>query len=284
MNQYSYEESVHWLRRQPEYTETVKQCYLDEDNLAAAERFAASDEFAAVVALLRLDPRDGCRRQILDLGCGNGIVSYAFACLGNEVSALDPDLSDDVGLRAAERLATVVPGGSISTHHGFAEELPFGDETFDVVYTRQALHHFSDLHKGLRECSRVLKKGGLLLATREHIVDDARQLEQFLEEHLLHKLHGGENAYPLDVYTNALEQAPFRVVRCLHHFDSVINYFPMSEEEVRHLWSSGLQNKYGVLPAKMLAGLPPAERFFRGRLSRRFDHPGRFCSFLCQKP
>jgi ubiquinone/menaquinone biosynthesis C-methylase UbiE len=156
MNSYTYEESVHWMRSQPEHAELVELCYLDKDNLAAAKRFAESEEFCEVANILK--PKHAYQEmKVLDLGCGNGVASYAFASLGWDVTAVDPDLSSDVGLKAAERLAKVVRNGSISVINAFAESLPFPDSTFDIIYARQALHHFSNLQQGLVECSRVLK-------------------------------------------------------------------------------------------------------------------------------
>ncbi len=41
----SYEASVNWMRKQPQYAEMIELCYLDRDNLASAQRFAAIKEF-----------------------------------------------------------------------------------------------------------------------------------------------------------------------------------------------------------------------------------------------
>ena len=177
MAKYTYEESVRWLRTQPEHAGLVVDAYLDEDNFAAARRFAASEEFEAVARLLSL--KNGRKLRILDLGCGNGIASYAFALLGHYVTAVDPDPSADVGLAATARLSSRVPG-EITTCLSEAESLPFDDASFDVVYERQALHHFQDLRAGIAECARVLRPSGVLLATREHVVSDEAQLAEFL--------------------------------------------------------------------------------------------------------
>jgi len=282
MYRYTYEESVNWMRSQPEYSQFVKLCYLHKDNFVAAKDFAASEEFTEVVQLLALSESHQ-KLKILDLGCGNGIASYAFASLGHDVSAVDPDLSEDVGLKATARLASKVSNGSITTFHAFAESLPFPDSTFDVVYARQALHHFSDLHKGLAESSRVLKPQGCFLATREHIVNDEQQLKVFLESHLLHKLHGGENAYPLNDYISALKQSNFRVIKCLAPFDTVINHFPTSNRQVKQWLFHVLEKKLGQAVASVLAKFYPVESLYRYRLSRCCNSPGRLYSFFCIK-
>ena len=278
----TYEESVQWIRNQPEYSETVKHCYLDQDNLVAAKRFAESEEFTEITKLLNLNSSTK-KLNILDLGCGNGIVSYAFASLGHNVYSLDPDTSEDIGLGATNKLASQIENGSIKTFQSFAESLPFADSTFDVVYERQALHHFSDLSQGLTECARVLKPQGLFLATREHVVGNEKQLTVFLENHLLHKLHGGENAYTAEHYTSTLKQSGLKLVKCFAPYDTVINHFPTSNAEIRQWLFQLLEKKFGKFVTLILTKIPAVEKIYRSRLSRSCNSPGRLYSFLCTK-
>jgi ubiquinone/menaquinone biosynthesis C-methylase UbiE len=278
----SYEKSVNWMRGQAEYTEFVKLCYLDRDNLEAAKRFTVSEEFQEVSKLLQLRDR-ATPAKVLDLGCGNGIASYAFASLNCEVTAVDPDTSDDVGLMAADRLRAHISSGSITTIQSTAESLPFPDNTFDVIYERQALHHFSDLVQGLTECARVLKPGGLFLATREHVVKDAKQLEEFLAGHILHQQHGGENAYPVAHYTNSLKQAGFTVVQKMAPMDSVINHFPDSKADVNQAMHYWFTSKFGNTLGSSIAGMSFAGKIYRRYRSMRDQAPGRLYSFLCTK-
>lgn len=280
MSRHTYEESVHWMRQQPEHSELVKLCYLNEDNLAVAKRFALSEEFREVSKNLRL-ANSSKKLTILDLGCGKGIVSYAFISLRHNVSAVDPDFSEDVGLGAIERLVSTISNGSISTTQAFAESLPFPNSTFDIVYARQAIHHFTNLRKGLAECSRVLKPKGLLFATREHVISNDQQLKVFLEDHLLHKLHGGENAHPLEDYISALEQSSLKVLKSLAPFDTVINHFPTSNAEVKNWLFQGMKKKLGKVAASILIKLTFIESFYRYRLSHSCNFPGRLYSFLC---
>lgn len=279
---YTYEESVRWLREQPHHAEMVKLCYLEKDNLAAAKRFASSEEFAEVIKLLHID-RVQAKLKILDLGCGNGIASYAFASLGHDIFAVDPDPSDDVGIGATRRLASILNQGSISTHQAFAESLPFSNGTFDIIYARQALHHFTDLHKGLSECSRVLKPKGLLLVTREHIVSDNKQLKIFLDEHLLHKLHEGENAYPLKEYLLSIEQSGIKICKILAPYDTVINHFPISKVDIKTSLFEGLNKRIGRLAAESIIKVPFIENFYCAYLSKTCNFPGRLYSFLGSK-
>ncbi len=278
----NYEDSVNWMREQEQYAELVKLCYLDRDNFEAAKRFTASEEFQEVSKLLKLIDRSS-QAQVLDLGCGNGIASYAFASLGCEVTAVDPDTSDDVGLMAADRLCTHISSGSIKTIQATAESLPFPDNTFDIIYERQALHHFSDLVQGLTECARVLKPRGFFLATREHVVSDSDQLEKFFAGHVLHQLHGGENAYSVSHYTSSLKKAGFMVVNQMAPMDNVINHFPASNADVRQAMCDWLTSKLGTAVGSSIAKISGAEKAYRIFRSMRDQSPGRLYSFLCTK-
>jgi ubiquinone/menaquinone biosynthesis C-methylase UbiE len=49
---------------------------------------------------------------------------------------------------------------NIKTRQGVAEQLPFGNDSFDYVFSRFSAHHWNDLDAGLREVARVLTRGG----------------------------------------------------------------------------------------------------------------------------
>jgi ubiquinone/menaquinone biosynthesis C-methylase UbiE len=94
----------------------------------------------------------------LDLGCGAGHAAYRLAPLVNRVVAYD--LSADM-LKVVAAEAERRGFSNIATQQGPAEELAFGDESFDAVVTRHSAHHWHDFAAGLREARRVLKPGGL---------------------------------------------------------------------------------------------------------------------------
>src|SRR5438105_9238354 len=176
----TWEEAVRWYRRQLGNEAEVRNNYFDLPVRQAAERYAQSEEFQEVLHLLGA----GAGRKILDLGAGNGIASFALAQNGWLVTALEPDPSTEVGAGAIRDLIEST-GLPISIVQEVAENLPFAGESFDVVHARQVLHHATDLDGVTREIMRVHKRGGLCLATREHIADDEQQLNAFRNEHPL---------------------------------------------------------------------------------------------------
>jgi SAM-dependent methyltransferase len=278
----SYEQSVAWLREQVEYADLVKAAYLDTDNAAAAERFRRESECAETMRLLGLDRRVDLR--VLDLGCGNGIAAAAFRSAGHRVVAMDVDLSADVGVRAARRLGDAPGSSPLHAVAGYAEDIPFRDGAFDVVYARQALHHFQDLARGLAECSRVLQAGGLFLAAREHVVSSEQELAAFLKSHPLHAIHGGEHAYPVSTYTDAIAAAGLEILHLYGPYDSPVNQYPTRDDEIRARLAAGLQRRVGATLGSALSRVSFILTLYKKRLSRLCSVPGRLYTFLARKP
>jgi len=96
--------------------------------------------------------------RVLDLACGTGLVS-GYAALrvgpGGEVIGYDPtpDLLDAARRKNFE-------GARVSWVEGPGEEMPFGDDDFDVVLCHQGLQYVSDRENTFLETRRVLKPGG----------------------------------------------------------------------------------------------------------------------------
>ena len=225
----TWEDAVTWLKAQPDQVELVRACYFDDPLLVAAERYYASDEWQAVRQLV--GPAGG---QALDIGAGRGMSSYALARDGWQVTALEPDPSTVVGAGAIRDLAASA-GTPIEVVEEWGESLPFADASFDLVYGRQVLHHARDLSSLCGEMARVLRPGGLFLATREHVIFKEGDLAVFLAEHPLHWLYGGEHAYRLSEYKRAIERAGIRLTRVINPWASAVNLHPRSVTELRGL-------------------------------------------------
>ncbi len=273
------EQAVLHLREDPRWEHVMRDSYLDEDTSAAARRFEASGEFAAVRAIVG-DRLPGA--TVLDLGAGTGIASRALSRAGAaRVVALEPDPSPVIGRGAIARVCEGLPG--VLSLSGYGEQIPLAEGVVDVVYARQVLHHARDLPGLLRECARVLRPGGLLLATREHVVDGPEQLRAFLDYHPVHQLAGGENAFSLGEYLDAIGESGLHLIGTLGPWDSVINAFPavQADTEIPGFARSRFLSRWGVLGRLALA-LPGAER--RARRSLERPEPGRLYSFLCERP
>jgi len=234
----TWEEAVLWLRQQPDQAGLVWDCFFDDPLSEAAERYCRSTEWQAVQKLL--PPVTG---KALDLGAGRGISSFALAREGWAVVAVEPDPSSIVGAEAIRRLAEEA-GLQIEVKQERGEVLPFPDETFDLVYCRQVLHHAQDLSGLCMEIGRVMKKNAVLIVTREHVISRKEDLQEFLSGHPLHRLYGGEHAYLLKEYVQAIRSAGINLIRILNTFESDINLFPNTisglkvelSAKVRWLW------------------------------------------------
>lgn len=273
-------EAVRCLRADPEYAALVRDSYLEENVLECAERFRTSAEFMEVLALLDGRIAGG---KVLDLGAGTGIASYALASYGGAklVYALEPDASDEVGRGAIRQLCVGLPIKMLET---YGERILLPDAEVDVVYARQVLHHVRDLRLVLRECARVLKSGGLFLACREHVIDNDEELRLFLRDHPVHRLAGGENAFPLHTYLSAIHRSGLRLERVFDPWDTVINLFPTvrTKAELKRFPRTILENRFGRAGA--LASLLPGANSLVWIRIRRHKVPGRLYSFLATKP
>ena len=255
----------------------VADAYLGRDVAASSERFLRSAEFAEVKRLLG-PMLPGA--VVADIGAGVGIASYALQTSGaSRVYAVEPDASDEVGRGAMERLreATSTP---IEILDGWGEALPLADDSIDVVYSRQVLHHAGDLERFMSEVARVLRPGGVFLACREHVVDNESQRKAFLDSHPVHQLAGGENAFSLPQYLAAIAASGLALTTLLGPWDSVINAFPLvrSAEELADYPARRLEERFGS-PGRGLSRLPGVSAL-AWRLIRR-PRPGRMYSFLC---
>ena len=105
---------------------------------------------------LLLDP---ATLQVLDIGCGGGLLAEEFARLGCRVTGVDPSEES----LAAARMHAATQRLAISYRAASGEALPFADATFDVVYCCDVLEHVSDLRQVIAETARVLRPGGIYL-------------------------------------------------------------------------------------------------------------------------
>jgi hypothetical protein len=131
---------------------------------------------------------------------------------------------------------------------------------------------------------RVLRRGGIFVAVREHVISRESDLQAFLDDHPLHHLYGGEHAYLLDRYLGALRNAGFTPIEVLSPLQSPINFFPYTFDTLREAVVDRASQKLPGGPFwRMALG---SDRVFAAllALASRFDNrPGRLYSFVAYK-
>ena len=106
-----------------------------------------------------VDFRQFAGKRMLEVGCGLGSDLLHAATLGADVVGFDLSRRS-VGLARKHFALSGIDGQFV---HGDAEGLPFGDDSFDVVYSFGVLHHTPDTQRAIDECLRVLKPGGQMV-------------------------------------------------------------------------------------------------------------------------
>ena len=120
----------------------------------SAETYGKHARFVSDLAgpvLEWLAPQPG--ERILDLGCGDGVLTAELARRG--ISVLGIDISDSL-LKAAA-------GRGVETRHMDGQNLPFDGE-FDAVFSNAALHWMSNASAVIEGVFRALKPGGRFVA------------------------------------------------------------------------------------------------------------------------
>lgn len=97
--------------------------------------------------------------RVLDVGCGGGSLSEAFARLGCRVVGVDPS-APSIAVAADHAAAQALP---IAYAVGAGERLPFPPAAFDAVLCGDVLEHVADPEQVLAEIARVLRPGGPFL-------------------------------------------------------------------------------------------------------------------------
>jgi SAM-dependent methyltransferase len=90
--------------------------------------------------------------SLLDAGCGDGSVARLLRRRVREVTAIDVEPFD-----------TWQEEAGLSFQVADAESLPFEDAAFDIVHSKDSLHHMETPERALGEYRRVLKPGGTAL-------------------------------------------------------------------------------------------------------------------------
>lgn len=115
---------------------------------------------ADAMARLRAAAAVTATSKVLDVACGPGIVACTLAAEAGHVTGIDltPAMLEQAKARQSQAGL-----GNLDWRLGDAANLPFADESFDVVVTRYSFHHIREPARVLAEMRRVCRKGGRIL-------------------------------------------------------------------------------------------------------------------------
>ena len=100
-------------------------------------------------------------KRVIDIGTGPGFMAAAFADMGMEVTATD--LCSEMIAKAKKNFESLgLKGEFVVTE---ADELPFDDDSFDMLVCRNVTWALPNPEKTLKTWKRVLRHGGLLFYT-----------------------------------------------------------------------------------------------------------------------
>ncbi len=119
---------------------------------------------AEEIALL-LQGLDLTGRDVLDVGCGVGGIDLLLVRVHGARCVVGVDVEDGLVQAAASRAAAAALSDRLCFRTVEPGPLPFADGSFDVVFSKDAILHIADKEAFFREVYRVLRWGGLFVAS-----------------------------------------------------------------------------------------------------------------------
>jgi ubiquinone/menaquinone biosynthesis C-methylase UbiE len=124
--------------------------------------------------------------EALDIATGTGEFARALAPHVAKVIGLD---ATDAMIAQGKKFIEKAGIENVLFQKGIVQELPFEDETFDIVSSRYAFHHFADPKPVISEMTRVCKTGGHVIVVDIVVPDPSTAAEYQYYEWLCDPSH-----------------------------------------------------------------------------------------------
>lgn len=127
------------------------------------------------------------KKKVLDLGCGEGPLSYLLYKKGAKVHAID------ISEEALKAMKKFTKGMKIDIRKTSCENLPYQNRFFDLIFSFDVLEHVQDYKKSFAEMKRCLKRKGYIFLemtpyyafTGHHLYDFTFLPVQYLPKRLM---------------------------------------------------------------------------------------------------
>lgn len=194
--------------------------------------------------ILQLLPDES--QKILDLGCGDGYLSYLMARAKHQVTAFD------LSINRLEKFKNIATEYAIEQQIGDVKSTGFPENTFDIIICSEVIEHIDEYEKVLQEAYRILKPEGQFIVSVPH--DEPRKI--ITCPHCLKQFYrnGHINRFTRQNLPEALQEHQFQVLKIKTIRSKVLNQFQYH-----------LKLKYGVLLKfwdRMLSFLFPKYTFY----------------------
>jgi ubiquinone/menaquinone biosynthesis C-methylase UbiE len=144
--------------------------------------------------------------KILDIGCGGGRNLQRFAeQISDKGRVVGIDYSEVSVEKSIELNRDAIEKGTVNVLRGSVSDMPFYDETFDIVTGFETIYFWPDFPNDLIEVNRVLKRGGLVFFCNEAVYREG-EMEKY--DDLVKLLD--MKIYSEDVLRQSLERTGFK--------------------------------------------------------------------------
>ncbi|WP_296643417.1 methyltransferase domain-containing protein [Roseinatronobacter sp.] len=175
----------------------------------------------------KLDLKPGAK--VIDIGSGyGGAARYLARETGAHITCLNVSEKEN----ARNRRMTAEQGleGRIEIVHGVFEDIPFPDNSFDVVWSQEAILHSGDRDRVLKEVARVLKPGGDFIFTdpmQATTSDDTSEYQPIYDRIHLSDMES------IEFYKTTLEDLGFETVEIEDLTHQLRNHYARVRDELK---------------------------------------------------
>ena len=151
----------------------------------------------------------------LDLGCGDGYLSYLMAKTGISVTSID------LSAHRLEKFKAQADRLKIRQIQGDIANVKLSAESFDLIVSSEVIEHIRDYEKVLKEAYRLLKIGGHFIVT----VPNNQILRPFTCPHCLNKIYPDDhvNSFTAASLSADLEKIGFQVDKVVVLRSKILN-------------------------------------------------------------
>jgi sarcosine/dimethylglycine N-methyltransferase len=189
--------------------------------------------------------------RVLDIGAGyGGAARHLARTKGASVTCLN--VSEVENERNRAQTAEQGLSELVNVVHGTFEAIPEDDESFDIVWSQDAILHSGDRERVLDEVTRVLKPGG------EFIFTDPMQADVIANPAALQPIYDRihlSNLASVAFYKDALQQRGFEVIEILPMLEQLRRHYARVRQELESRREELLESVSEDYIERMLAGL-----------------------------